>query len=390
MSRYGDPLALLSLRPNYGRDLPGLFDWLGEYGLTEGAQVLDVRPNDFLPGGQYLEQGYARAQATARHQCQPRKQEEIKQLKEQWKSKSPQIDAEALWAAIRDAEGSVRALAWHKLPAEAMAFYRPFHFEPFGQWGIYLLIGPLLDYHAQLVRCSKALHWLTPATLMHLILFEVFNHEFFHHLAESTATTLEILTAAQGPPQPVYLRHRAQQRSNKFEHPHAPLEEALANAYAYNALSFMSRVKVGYKTASVKNYQHAIKKYWHREPPGYRNAEMYIGGHYSAGGAHLIAQMLDNPDLVHQIPLELIAKHVMPSGFSALQAKPEIPTWLVGSDTELTAFNELVPAPNEAYTQLFWPYDTSKVDEEILKRLAAEKADKAEVKRAKAGQRSLF
>lgn len=390
MSRYDDPRALLNLRPKYGHDLPGLFVWLHEQRLTYDAKVFDVRPQDFLPGGPCLGDGYAQAQATARHQCQPRKQEEIKQLKEQWKTKSPKIDAEALWAAIKNAKGSVRALDWHKLPAEAMAFYRPFHFEPFNQWGIYLLIGPLLDYHAQLVECSKSLHWLTPSTLMHLVLFEVFNHEFFHHLVESTATTLEILVAAQGQPQPVYMQHRVRQKSNEFNHPHAPLEEALANAYAYNALSFMSRVKVGYKTASVKNYQLALKKHWHREPPGYRDAEMYIGGDYSVGGAHLIAQMLDNPDLVHQIPLELISRHVMPSGFSALQAKPEIPTWLVGSDTELAAFNELVPAPNEAYTQLFWPYDTSKVDEEILRRLAEEKARKAEVKRAKAGQRSLF
>src|SRR5690606_26074459 len=130
-----------------------------------------------------------------------------------------------------------------------MAFYRPFHFPPFDQWGIYLLVQPLLRYHHDLMTQSHASGLFSPETLMHLVLFDVFNHEFFHHLVESTATTLEIILATQGDPQPLYLRHRQAQRLNEFKHPHAPLEEALANAYAYNALGFISRVKLGFKTA---------------------------------------------------------------------------------------------------------------------------------------------
>jgi hypothetical protein len=72
-----------------------------------------------------------------------------------------------------------------------------------------------------------------------------------------------------------------------------------------------------------------------------------------------------------------VAKHVMPSGFSAMMAKPDIPTWLVGSPAELAIFSELVPAPNEAYTQLFWPYNTAVFDRYIEQKLAEEKAAKA-------------
>jgi hypothetical protein len=383
MSRYNDHLRALGLRPERGHDLPSLFDWLTENELTNVGGVFDVPPEERLPGAAQLGNGYALAQASSRHQCRPRLAEELKQLKKDWENKSPEVDPDALWAAIKNAEWSMRSLDWQKLPAESMAFYRPFHFPPFDQWGIYLLIGPLLQYHQQLVASSESLALYSPQTLMHLILFEIFNHEFFHHLVESTATTLEIILATQGRPQPVYLRHRQQQARNVFEHPHAPLEEALANAYAYNALSFISRVKAGYKTATIKTYQKAIVKHWHREPPGYRDAGLYIGGDYAVGGAHLMAQMLSDPHLVHQVPLEVITKHVMPSGFSSLQAKPDIPTWLVGSDAELALFNDLVPAPNEAYTQLFWPYDTSRVDEEIAKRLAEEKAEKAKMKAAR-------
>lgn len=39
--------------------------------------------------------------------------------------------------------------------------------------------------------------------------------------------------------------------------------------------------------------------------------------------------------------------------------------------------NALVPAPNEAYTQLFWPYDTDRFDRFIEQKQAEEKAKKA-------------
>ena len=208
---------------------------------------------------------------------------------------------------------------------------------------------------------------------MHLILFEVFNHEFFHHLAESTATTLEILLATQASAQPVYLRHRLRQVVNEFGHPHAPLEEALANAYAHNALSFICRIKAGFKTFTVNVYQKAIEQYWQREPTGYRDAGHYIKDDYVAGSAHLLAHLLGKPSSANEVPLSVVAKHVMPGGFTALSAKPGIPTWLVGTEAELALFYELVPAPNEAYTQLFWPYNTDAFDRFIEQKIAEEK-----------------
>ena len=141
------------------------------------------------------------------------------------------------------------------------------------------------------------------------------------------------------------------------------MEEALANAYAYNALGFISRVKVGYKTYAVRCYQAAIKQHWHCEPAGYRDAGFYTGGDYVTGGAHLLAQLLDGPsDIVDHVPLTRLAKSVMPSGFTSFIGKPDIPTYLVGSVDDIKAFNALVPAVNEAYTQLFWPHNTSGID----------------------------
>lgn len=374
----GPTLEQLGLVPKIPANMPSLFAWLEATSLTRQSGMFDHEIHVDLPGGSALGEGYALAQGTGRQQARPLRADELKKLKERCKDNAPEgASQEALWSAVKDAGHAVRALSWEKLPADAMAFYRPFHFPPFDQWGIYLLVGPLLGYHQQLMAQSRSTGLFSAEMLMHLVLFEVFNHEFFHHLVESTATTLEIITAAQGEPEPLYLKHRLAQRDDEFRHPHAPLEEALANAYAYNALSFISRVKLGFKTASVKAYQQAVAKHWKIEPPGYRDAAHYAGAAYVDGSAALLGQLLQQPSLMHELPVAAIAKHVMPSGFSAYVAKPDIPTWLVGSPDELSKFEALVPAPNEAYTQLFWPYDTSNFDQFLQAKVEEERAKRA-------------
>ncbi len=364
--------------PNLDETMTTLFDWLLAQGLVGEGGTMDVQFADLNDEALIDGATLATAQATGRREPSRRKtQQEMKDLKDRYKNTLPVgVEREAVWGAVRNPAGSVRTLVWQKLPADAMAFYRPFHFPPFDQWGIYLLVGPLLSYHRQLHESSRDLRLFSPEVLMHLVLFEIFNHEFFHHLAESTATSLEILHAAQGHGRPVYLAYRRAQHSTGFDYPHAPLEEALANAYAYNALSFISRIKAGYKTATIKSYQAAVRMHWHREPAGYRDAGFYINGGHIPGGAHLLAQMLGDPEAVDLAPLSCLAKHLMPSGFTALAQKPDIPTYLVGSDAELETFAALVPAPNEAYTQLFWPFNAKAIDDFVAQKQAEEKAKK--------------
>jgi hypothetical protein len=67
-------------------------------------------------------------------------------------------------------------------------------------------------------------------------------------------------------------------------------------------------------------------------------------------------------DALHNIPLMVLAESVFPRGYTALTAKPYIPTYLVGTPVELEIFAGLVPSPNEAYTSLFWPGDTKGID----------------------------
>ena len=66
------------------------------------------------------------------------------------------------------------------------------------------MVKPLLAYIRQLQQLAKDLELYSPEVLAHLVLFEVFHHEFFHHMAESTATWLEIVGAALEDDTPVF------------------------------------------------------------------------------------------------------------------------------------------------------------------------------------------
>ena len=355
-----------------------LFAWLSREGLVGHGGTMDIPAvnlaNPILLDGATL----TLAEPTARgHRAKPLTSKQRQELKDKFGNASPVgVEPEAVWQAVKQPALAVRALDWKKLPADAMAFYRPFHFPPFDQWGIYLLVEPLLEYIERLQALTQALKLYSPETLAHLVLFEVFHHEFFHHMAESTATYLEIIGAGLNVHWPVYLPYRERTREAGFGDPHAPLEEALANAYAHNALGFLARVKAGYKTAVIGSYQVALKLHWLLEPAGYRDAGCYIGGGYVAGGASLLAQMLDKPAAADHAPLSCLAKHLMPNGFTALVQKPDIPTYLVGTDEQLNRLYALVPAPNEAYTTLFWPYHTTAFDEYVAKKRAEEAAER--------------
>lgn len=309
-------------------------------------------------------------------------QDQLKEIKKKYKDnkeKLSDIRKETLYEAIRVPADAVRTLNLERLPADAMAFYRFFHFPPYDQWGIYLLVDKVVQYHKTLSSILGNLKAFSASTLMHYIVFEVFHHEFFHHIAESTATSLEIISAGLGNPRPIFLEYNRRKHSDKEIHKHTPLEEALANAYAYNSLSFITRVGMSYKTGGVKLFQAAMQRYWTTEPPGYRSAQHYIHGKHIVGGAHLLALMMDSPDCLMDVPLTRLSKSVMPSGFSAFVAKPDIPTYLVGSKENLEIFYNLVPAPNEAYTRLYWPYDTADLDD----LLQQEKKKEQEAKKKK-------
>lgn len=286
-------------------------------------------------------------------------------------------DWTTIWEETRNPKTTIRQLDIERIPADAIAFYRPFHFPPVSEWGIYIYLKELLTYGQTLQRSLGRLKSFSPETLAVAILFDVFHHEFFHHLVESTATVLEVVCAGLGPARPLYLeyRHHAYE-SSQGEHIHKPLEEALANAYAYNSFSFISRVKVGFKQQYVKLYQAALEKCWLREPCGYNKAGEYIKGGQIVGARDLLAMFLQTDAKRNGLPLTALAQFIFPSGHTALCTKPEIPTYLIGTPQELSDFYALVPAPNESYTNLFWPGDTKALDDYIARKKKEEQEAK--------------
>lgn len=196
---------------------------------------------------------------------------------------------------------------------------------------------------------------------------KVFHHEFFHHIVESTATTLEILSASFGDqPRPIYRNYRDATHRRLGSHPHEPLEEALANAYAHNSFSFLSRSRLGFRTVQAQRYQDVMRRTWQLSSEGYRHAAHYAIGRdadsgYVSGGAQLLAMLLAS-DKLDPGALLLVAQRVMPRGHTALVEKADVPTFLVGGPAQITHLLDLVPAPNETYTGLFLPWDTSELD----------------------------
>lgn len=354
--------------------------WLEKEVLTRAGR--SYQPDSSRDPAGLLASGNPVAFGIPSHRAERRRKADLDSLKQHYKdqSKGPRPSSEAmdrLWNELKDPAGAIRALDLARLPADALAFYRPFHFSPHSEWGIYIMVEPLLEHCQTLYRTfGGKLAAFNLQTLLGCVLFEIFHHEFFHHLTECAATTIEIASATFGKPRTFfndYWDSGFQTADGLGPHPDHPLEEALANAYAYNSFSFLSRTQIGHKLIWVKVYQKILESSWAKEPAGYRSAEKYINAEYVSGAAQLLAMILSSPNL-DPASLMLLAKTVLPNGNSAFLQKPDIPTYLVGSHQSLTAFHSLIPAPNETYTSLFWLGDTSAVDEYLQERRTKERA----------------
>jgi hypothetical protein len=328
------------------------------------------------------------------------KKRELESLTKQWRNTLSKTRPPATQAAEKSAGQAPSSAALddlldrnphlfadlRRLPVNAVAFYRPFHLEPFEKWGIYIFIDPLMNYAQNVGFVAPFQPRISQQVLLHLVECEMFHHEFYHHLVESAATTIEILANALGAPGQSYLDYRLGVRAGLFDwHRHHPLEEALANAYAFHALSFISRVKTGYRDSLVGCYQRALHAHWRREGPGYRDAGDYLSGAQIQGNSELLAMVLGcDPKDAHPALVQ-VAQSVMPNGFAAFVPKPDIPTYLVGKPEEIAAFHALVPAPNETYCHLFWPFDTTRIDALLKARHAAREAAKRAARARPAG-----
>lgn len=335
-------------------DFITLLDWLAKNNLTVKAKSFEVSSaNEDLIEKEFCALGFSSNRATKKNK------NELKLILEKYgKLFARKFQNKQDWDKIYNDFKRMNMLVidYKRLNPDTMAFYRPFHFSPFENWGVYILANRIVKYFNSIKTSFLKISYLSDELLMSFILFEIFHHEFFHHLVESMATSFEVLHSGfSGHSKPFYLKYLSCDYKKHFgPHEDEPLEEALANAYAYNSFAFISGVQNSFLSYEVKYYQKILEKNWPKEPPGYSSAYKYIkGGRFS--GANDLIEHIVGTEYTSEMPKDALTKNLFPNGNYSLFQKPYIPVYLVGKNQDLEFLYELVPAPHETYINLFWP-----------------------------------
>lgn len=206
----------------------------------------------------------------------------------------PGIDADILGglgrARTRVEERQLRGLAVPP-PWDLCAWYAPMHF--YGPaWGIYIREDCVLRLAIEISWFA----WDSPPTaataksLKHAAFFALFLHEHFHHKLEGFGIRLAL--ADRGAPDH-YLRYDMSVYRGSVG-TDDNLEEALANADAYQRLVYDP-----YRRVIPPTIRSALRRWmkWrfrYIDPPGYRMAQHYLrGADFIAGTERLQTQVLE-------------------------------------------------------------------------------------------------
>ncbi|MCW3002639.1 MAG: hypothetical protein JWQ20_1937 [Conexibacter sp.] len=155
---------------------------------------------------------------------------------------------------------------------DALAWYVPFHRDQY-RWGIYLPDRGVWTLAKAVHQYRGAPHDLLAC--LRLSAKVLFAHEYFHFLTEVVATLLE-QTQYQPPENGLYLPYRDQVRTTPAKEGH-PVEEALANAYAFDQAGV---------TLSLIWFAHS-------QPHGYRDWDMFCTDEtFQTGLGRLLFQMI--------------------------------------------------------------------------------------------------
>lgn len=149
---------------------------------------------------------------------------------------------------------------------DTLAYYLPYHFYR-SRWGIYLRTSGILEVASWLKDVRPGLPDEDHVQLAQRILFE---HEFFHFVAETACARAEVVGKVRL--YDVYYQH-------KYGAPH---EEALANAYAFGKALVR-------QPASVKT---AISTWMRGQGPGYRDFVKWLGRARFADGCKRSAHFM--------------------------------------------------------------------------------------------------
>jgi len=159
---------------------------------------------------------------------------------------------------------------------EALAWYHSFHFIPVEQWGIYITDRGIYYLVQKLHELRREPYHLNTLDLIIISAKILFFHEFFHFITDIAASILEASHSFQKPFYVNYSNRVYCHPSNSEE----PLEEALANAFAYNK-------QYG---KGVKSY---LKDFMRSQPNGYKHFEDFLPSRLFENGRRVLASQIN-------------------------------------------------------------------------------------------------
>lgn len=201
------------------------------------------------------------------------------------------VDTMDFYNMVREGDGT-----------DALAWYCSYHSYPEGKWGIFILdagvhylamkifglqtklsAGSLMESHGDFKSIDNSFRVL-------------FFHEYFHFLTDVASSVLEI--ASGSPARPLYSDYMRRVYGNKTGSAEEPLEEALANAYAFNRFA-SNRWSVAHRQQ--------LRIFMKNQPNGYGAFAKYIDSGFNNGLRNLGASIADStPRTAGSTPLEVL------------------------------------------------------------------------------------
>ncbi len=192
---------------------------------------------------------------------------------------------------------------------DALAWYRPFHMEPFEKWGITILdqgiwyiarylADEMFNVHPTEDEMSDCVDIATDF---------LYYHELFHFKVELATTMAEL--NSNNPFYKRYWHDSVFNSESEMLRGHAPLEEALANAYARN------RTLANLSTTQKSKVRIVLDRFMKLQPDGYKHAYRVIGvkSSFKKGVLELIGKIINQRESTFDLNRTII-EHVFFDG----------------------------------------------------------------------------
>jgi len=184
-----------------------------------------------------------------------------------------------------------------KQGTDALAWYRPFHMAPQEKWGITILDQGIWYVARKLAEemYSEPYDENQIQLCRNIAKNFLYHHEMFHFKVELAATMVELINS-----RPIYAQYWSPQEHREWFGSEvkshglgkAPLEEALANSYAWD------KIYSEYEEDDRKVVKNAIKEFIKTQPDGYNHGfRLTVGGeNWKEAMSELINKLLNATD----------------------------------------------------------------------------------------------